>query len=160
MKTALTEEQIDKLGPEILPFERRERGFKGIIKEGEAIPFDDFIHNVTVSGPPKDIFIVLFVDILNNSPLSGKYLWIIDKAGFKILLEATPNAEAERRMICHTNITGGMPALQGGELWFGDDGRVYINNKSGRYGAHTTVQEDAVIAYFVSLGLDAIQLPF
>lgn len=166
---ALTQEQFDTLGPEVLPFDRRiGKGFMGIVKdgkavleEGEAILFDDFVHNVTVSGLPMSIFRVEVDDIVTNSPLLEKYLWIIDKSGLKIIRESTPNPKAEKKgVVCHTNITGGQHALQGGELWFGQDNRVYVNNKSGRYGANTTVQEEAVIAYFVSLGLEAVQLPF
>ena len=76
-----------------------------------------------------------------------------------MMLDATPNPAAERGNVCHTNITGGMPALQGGELWFGEDGNVYINNASGRYGANSILQEEAVIEYFNLLGYDVVQLP-
>lgn len=165
----LTKEQFETLGPEVFPCKRRiDKGtFRGIIKDGEAVfekgetvLFNDFVHNITASGLPDNIINLAVDDIINSSPLVGKYLWVIDKSGLKIIPESTPNPAVTRKMVCHTNITGGMPALQGGELWFGEDNRVYVNNKSGRYGADTDVQEKAVIAYFISLGLEAVQLPF
>lgn len=89
----------------------------------------------------------------------GQYIWVIDKTGLCMMLDATPNPAAKRGNVCHTNITGGTPALQGGELWFGEDGKIYVNNELGRYGAVTSKQEEAVIDYFISLGYHAVQLP-
>ena len=38
--------------------------------------------------------------------------------------------------------------MQGGELWFGTDGVVYINYSSGRYGAFTDEHRQTVLDYF------------
>ncbi|MBO0931169.1 hypothetical protein [Fibrella aquatilis] len=119
--------------------------------------FDDFIFDATDGGKPSET-IVTPVDEIKYERSVGRYLWVIDRYGLKLILEATPNNALARGIVCHTNITGGEPALQGGELWFGDDGKVYINNKSGRYGSATPVQDAAVFDYFVSLGYDVVQL--
>jgi hypothetical protein len=77
----------------------------------------------------------------------------------QIILESIPNPEAQKKgVVCHTNITGGKPALQGGELWFGDDDKVYLNHYSGRYGAITVEHRQAVLAYFTSLGITVVPL--
>lgn len=65
-----------------------------------------------------------------------------------LILESTPNPYAARLVMCHINITGGKAALQGGELWFGTDGVIYINYKSGRYGAMTDEHRQTVVEYF------------
>lgn len=94
--------------------------------------------------------------------MQGKYLWIIDEQGLKVMPESTPNPYSDRKIVCHTNITGGAPALQGGELWFGDDGKVYLNYKSGRYGAKIgslgTAHRIAVLEFFRSLSFDPVTL--
>jgi len=151
----LSEEQAKALGSAVLPFERM--GFENLVLDFEDTLFLDQIHNVTVKGKPVDI-VVVPVDTAKKWLIEGKYLWLIDGEGLKILLEITPNPESKRGVVCHTNITGGQPALHGGELWFGDDSRVYLNNKSGRYGNPTKQQRQAVLDYFRSLGFEVVQL--
>lgn len=153
----LSDDWIERLGPSVLPFERRQ--FSSKIAVGEDILFADETIDGNAGVRPIDAPLLSVETILNSQPVAGKYLWIIDYQGLKLLPEATPNPYAARQMVCHTNITGGRAALQGGELWFGDDGKVYINNKSGRYGANTIVQQTAVLDYFRSLSYDVVQLP-
>ncbi|TAE31798.1 MAG: hypothetical protein EAZ91_06700 [Cytophagales bacterium] len=151
----LTPQQIDELGPEVLPFERKD--FSRPVEEGEDILFDTFIHDVSSMGKPVNVVKVSSETALQQSR-TGCYLWIIDKYGLKILFEAIPNLEAKRGVVCHTNITGGQPALQGGELWFGDDDKVYLNYQSGRYGSNRISQRQAILAYFRSLGFTMVPL--
>ena len=73
------------------------------------------------------------------------YLWVLDSSGVRIRLESAENARQSRTV--HTNITGGAPAIQGGELWFGSNGTVYVNNHSGRYGGATTSQWEYAIGF-------------
>ncbi|WP_375443896.1 hypothetical protein [uncultured Fibrella sp.] len=127
------------------------------ISVGEDILFDAETFNATNGGKPPNCVVISSATVFQQSK-DGLYLWVIDQNGLRILLEATPNPIAKRGVVCHTNITGGALALQGGELWFGDDDKVYINYSSGRYGALTAVQEEAVIDYFTSLGYDVVQL--
>lgn len=154
--SVLTDEQLEALGPLVQPFERID--FINIILPYEATLFAVETHNVTAAGKPDKV-ITVTVDTARQRLAQGRYLWIIDQEGLKLILEATPNPKANRGVVCHTNITGGKPALQGGELWFGEDNRVYINYKSGRYGASTVGHRQAVLAYFRLLGFDVVQLP-
>src|SRR6185436_18849228 len=67
------------------------------------------------------------------------YLWIIDAVSIKIMLELTPNvlrgtAIPQKPYVCHTNITGCQKAITGGEMYFCEDGNIYINFSSDRYG--------------------------
>jgi hypothetical protein len=152
-----TPEQITNLGPPCEPFERK--AFSRNVLLGEDIVFLDQIIDATDGIDFKKVAKLSQDAILEFRPLSTKYLWVIDDKGLKLILESTKNPDAERGCVCHTNITGGDPALQGGELWFGTDEKVYINNSSGRYGATTLIQRKAVLAYFQSIGFDVIQLP-
>lgn len=151
---APTAEQTTRLGPAVMPFERG----SGEIFEGEAIRFNAHIFKPTEGDLPLDC-VKTSVAVIHQQDKAGRYLWVIDQSGLKIMREAIPNPFASRGCMCHTNITGGAPALQGGELWFGEDNKVYVNNKSGRYGAENEVQRAAVIEYFTSIGYDLVQLP-
>jgi hypothetical protein len=147
-----TELHFINLGPLVKPFERT--NFKSKILEGEDLiqPFISQTYNATENSLPEN---VLFSDkdkILSGNAESSKYLWIIDEDGLIIIPEQTQNELAGRQVVCHTNITGGKPALQGGELWFDKEGTIYINNKSGRYGASTLNQREAILDYFRFVG--------
>lgn len=154
--TELPDEWQTRLGPAVLPFERTQ--FARKVLNGEAIIFVDYIVDINRSGVNGVTVVDTPLITGDNPPMQGKYLWIIDKSGLKLIPKATPNPYAARGVVCHTNITGGDPAYQGGELWFGADGNVYVNNRSGRYGANTLAQRDAVLDYFRSLGLNPVQL--
>lgn len=142
---------IAALGPAVAPFERDE--FNKKLKPGETHRFDEHVYDATEGGKPDQI-IEVTTDSIRLNPKHGCYLWIIDEGGLRLLLEATPNPHTERQCVCHTNITGGANALQGGELWFGVDDRVHINFKSGRYGAKTMIQSEAVLTYFRFVGYE------
>jgi len=157
-----------RLGLNKRPFEGVPAGINTKIEEGEDITDvfaeyvfhprlgEDLIPPNVVSAKPEDI---LSQNLPVIKPLT--YLWIIDDNGLHIILEQTKNPKARRGVVCHTNITGGAPARQGGELWFGTDGRVYINNKSGRYGGvHIPEsQKQAVRDYFESFGYEVEKAP-
>ncbi|MBO0937974.1 hypothetical protein J2I47_15565 [Fibrella sp. HMF5335] len=127
---------------------------------GEADLFDDAVFDATNGGLPPDC-IETPIESVTRQGSVGRYLWVIDSLGLKIILEATPNPKRTTRpIVCHTNITGGKPALHGGELWFGADDKVYINNASGRYGNAEPEQWEAVLAYFTFIGYEVVSLPF
>lgn len=153
----LTSEQVARLGPPVAPFARNPS--RRQIATGEADLFTEHIFNASEGGLPPDCVKLTPALILKQEAL-GRYLWVIDYDGLKIILEATPNPKRTTRpIVCHTNITGGQPAFHGGELWFGEDEKVYINNASGRYGNAEPDQWDAVIDYFASVGYNVVQLP-
>jgi hypothetical protein len=148
-----TTQLLDLLGPAVLPFERR--GFDRDILEGEDVNYAERLYDATDDGLPEQAVCVPPKSILEN-PKYGRYLWVITANGMHIILEATPNPNAARKVVCHSNITGGAPALQGGELWFGTDNKVYINYRSGRYGAINEAQMEAVVAYFGYVGYEEV----
>jgi hypothetical protein len=148
----IPKELILRLGPEVEAFERQNKNqnknnIQRQIMVGEKKPFDEFIVNYIKDGiqNPK-------ITKKTNLSFETKYLWIINTDGLFLILESTPNMEASRKTVCHSNITKGDKALQGGELWFLSPNHVIINFKSGRYGAETIVHEMAVIEYFNLLG--------
>ena len=153
----LTDEWKSRLGPAVLPFERTQ--FTRQVLDGEDIIFIDYIIDAGREGNPASIVRTNPALITNGDiPMDGKYLWIIDESGLKLLAESTRNPFAARKVVCHTNITGGEKAYQGGECWFGTDNNVYINNRSGRYGAQTLAQRNAILDYFRAMGYTPIQL--
>lgn len=87
-----------------------------------------------------------------------KYLWVIDAEGFKILREQTKHKGTPKDIVCHTNITGGQPAIQGGEVWLSTDKVAYVNPFSGRYGAlqdteHGVARFEEALKYMRKLGI-------
>ena len=150
------EHLVKRLGPAVEPFERIKDQQPSLrVREGEAIPFNSEIYDATDGGRPKDV-ITVALDSINSNDKHGRYLWVINENGLWMLLEAIVNTKAERGNMCHTNITGGEKALQGGEMWFDinfdNTQKVYINYDSGRYGATEDDQKKAVIEYFQLVG--------
>lgn len=148
-----TDDHIILLGPPVLPFERQ--GFIREILDGEDILFNDRHYNATEDGKPDDV-IEVNPETIDLDPMYGRYLWIITERGLHIILEQTPNPDSARGIVCHSNLTGGQSALQGGELWFGTDNKIYINYRSGRYGAESEEQQAGVIEYFKYVGYNEI----
>ena len=128
------------------------------LQEGETIPFAAALFTIGSGTLPDNCLLTNPALIQGGRLQVGRYLWIVDEEGLKLILEQTPNPTAERGIVCHTNITGGKPAFQGGELWFGIDNVLYINFKSGRYGAITPEHELAVLDYFRSLSFDVAEV--
>lgn len=152
-----TKLQIENLGPNVMPFERRANS-QSKIQEGESITelFQNAVYDATEDSLPSNVILSEKLDILNGNANKAKYLWIIDESGLRIIPEQTVNPHAGRKVVCHTNLTGGELALQGGELWFDTQGYVYINNNSGRYGASTFKHREAILDYFRFVGYENI----
>ena len=152
-----TESQLYKLGNLVQPFERT--GFKRKILAGEDLkePFDSFIYDATNNHYPNNVLLSNPEEVMVGKAENTKYLWIIDQNGLFIIPEQTANSFTVRGVVCHTNLTGGGSAIQGGELWFGTDGVVYINNKSGRYGATTLEERYTILDYFGFVGYKNVQ---
>lgn len=95
---------------------------------------------------------------LDKLPVSKKYLWIIDEfqgdLRLRIIPEVTENINRiHKPIVCHSNMTSCNEALQGGECWWCKETQtMYINPKSGRYGAETTKQWEAVKEFFKLIG--------
>ena len=146
---------LARLGPAVLPFERS--GFDRTVLDGEDVIFLDHIISLESRTIPPGCFRCDSPD-LSPLPTDKKYLWVIDHEGLRIIHEMTPNPLAPRGCVCHTNITGRRKALQGGELWFGTDDSIYVNNQSGRFKAVTADQRQAILDYFRLLGFSVVQL--
>jgi hypothetical protein len=144
-----------RLGPAVLPYERGVANKP--IGSGEDILFLDHIMSLNTGVIPAGCLRCEMLQPM-ELPANRKYLWIIDHKGLRIILEATPNPLADRRCVCHTNITGGASALQGGELWFDTSDQIHLNYKSGRYGDPTPDQQQAVLDYFRQVGFTVIRL--
>jgi outer membrane protein assembly factor BamB len=150
---APTQQHIELLGPAALPFERR--GFDRPMLDGEDIHFVDHLYDATEDGKPENV-VEVNPETIELDPEAGRYLWVITVTGMHLILEETPNVASARKKVCHSNITGGQAALQGGELWFGTDEKVYINYRSGRYGAMTEDHMQTVVDYFIFVGYEQV----
>lgn len=141
---------LGRLGPEAEPFERFNRknpAAPRTVGAGEAISFATYVIHISSAGVNQFV-----TTTRNNLCKSTVYLWVIDVDGLHVILESTRNPAASRGCVCHSNISAGAPALQGGELWFLSPDSIVINFRSGRYGAETIGHEDAVIEHWQSLG--------
>lgn len=77
------------------------------------------------------------------------FLWVLNVEGLKILWENVDNfLDNEDREVKHTNITEAGLAFHGGELFFANNNKIFINNKSDRYGDSKIEHWKAVISYF------------
>lgn len=145
---ALSQKHIEVLGPLIKPFERsRKEEYKKVIGKGEGHnhEFLDKIHDGIDNHNPYP-FYQITIDELNTYRIKEGgsfdekcYLWVIDKTSIKLIWERTSNAlrgegNPDKPWVCHTNITGCEPAFIGGEIYFCEDGYIYVNFKSDRYG--------------------------
>lgn len=145
-------ENISKFGSLTEPFGRCNRPLpphKMKVDDGHKNRklFADYIHNAKNNGTPKhptDLRIIddnLLDEIKKRTyekEIKRKYcyIWVINKDEIiEILWEGQFNPEDTLyNEVKHTNITGGEEAFHGGELFFGKNNVIYINNSSDRYG--------------------------
>lgn len=162
---ALNQEEKALFGSSISPFERSIKSEeKKILRDGESSnrEFQDFIHDAIEDGKPDYNYVeVTDEEIELYIKPTGRYkekcfLWIIDEISIKILREKTRNVlrTFDPECVCHTNLTGGEKAFAGGELFFGEDGNIYINPFSDRYGNLNSQQWETVLSYFKRVGYD------
>ncbi len=148
--------QKRQLGPLVRPFERHNRlqpEQKRTLKLGEGELFSVAIYDATEDGRPDRVITTK----LSDRDSANKYIWVITPNGLFIAYEATPgHPNRFRTGLCHSNLTGGKRAYQGGELWFIEGDVIVINFYSGRYGAENKTQEDAVLLYFQSVGYQTV----
>ena len=142
------------------PFGRRNRSAGTKLKptDGETNDFRYSNFDASADGLPPKVKKIDGLPKTKDQGLRYKYLWIINNDGLFLQLEATPNPAAARGCICHTNLTAGAKAYQGGELWFHEDGTLYVNYSSGRYGAETKKQRNGVLKYFGEVGYTKVKL--
>ena len=162
---APTPEQIQNLGPAIMPFDRsRTKTIDSLQRGAEDILYTEEtgVYNATNNNEPDDIVRITveeleFVKTKPNEIVAKKYLWVIRTNDMRIMPERIPNLKRTRKQIvCHTNLTGEAEALQGGELYFCENGNLYINNSSDRFGCREedalyNTHRAAVLQYFLSV---------
>lgn len=119
----------------------------------------DRIHDAISNGEPRHAYIELNAEEIRLLRLSGRFkekcfLWILDDVSIKIIREKTPNVDRthDRDHVCHSNLTGDGEAYAAGELFFGQDGNVYISPFSDRYGNYDLEQWRVAVQYFKSVG--------
>lgn len=162
-----TGEQIENLGPATMPFGRSSTKTIDSLQIGsEDILYtqETGVYNATDNNEPADIVKITIeelavVRVKPNEIIEKKYLWVVQNDGMRIIPERTPNPKRlglNKQIVCHTNLTGALEALQGGELYFCQNGNLYINNKSDRYGCREEneryeIHKAAVLEYFRSI---------
>jgi len=168
---ALNEKHISALKPLIDPFERSpSKNINNDLFEGEKHndEFLPFIHDGIDNNKPKqycEITIEELIEhkILNYGSFSDKcFLWVIDEISIKIIWEGTPNvlrSPIGKPYVCHTNITACGKAYLGGEMYFCEDGNIYVNFKSDRYGRpQTEAQKEMAIQYMQDVGYRNVKI--
>jgi hypothetical protein len=90
----------------------------------------------------------------------GRHLWVFREAVVPYILEAAPMASPALAsgVAKHTNLTGGLPASCGGEMWIdpADERLLYVNGASGRYGPQTPQQLTDAVSVFHSRGFEVV----
>ena len=169
MMAELTQKEKDLLGPIIKPFDRSDKSAdKKKPKDGEIErdDFMEFIHTVIWDGEPPQHITLNQEEIasLRSNPLAFRenkilyrekcFLWVIDNSSLRIIREKTRNARRthDSEFVCHTNLTAWGEAYIGGELFFGDDGNIYINFFSDRYGNPSVAQWETAKQFFIRIG--------
>lgn len=169
-------ELITRLGPEVHPFERTDPNKKPA--EEEIIDFSQKAYDAIADEPPDptshhitnseiqilgnfDEHIGVSSDLI-TIPQDKMFVWLIymkdGELQFRIIPDNTENPQGKNKIggrpnVCHSNLSAGGKALQGGECWWCDEAKtMYVNYKSGRYRAVTLVQWKAVVEFFNHVG--------
>lgn len=108
------------------------------------------------------------VQSLTESPAAGvcsgsnrsdatKYLWLVTMTDTLAALEHGKIGKSTTRgRLAHTNLTGGAAAHAGGELWFRDADKIWLNGLSSRYRAHTPEELASAASCFQNAGYQVI----
>lgn len=150
---ALNEKHVAVLSPLIEPFARSTS--KSIDKdllegEGHNDEFVSLIHDGIDNHRPHGYVEISLEELQQHKILEGGsfrdkcFLWVIDAVSIKIIWEGTQNflrSSVGKPFVCHTNITGCAKAYIGGEMYFCEDGNIYVNFKSDRYGRPETEEK-------------------
>jgi hypothetical protein len=166
---ALSEKEKRTLGKMVSPFEESDKAArKKKVRTGESHrdEFERLIHDAIDNHRPIHRYAELTrAEIDRYIKTTGRYqakcfLWILDDVSIKIIRERTPNRRRthDREHVCHTNLTNNGKAFAGGEVFFGADGKVYVNPFSDRYGGRrlTDKQWQTVLNYFRRVGYTTV----
>ncbi|MCA0446597.1 MAG: hypothetical protein LCH54_10250 [Bacteroidetes bacterium] len=159
----LTQQEKDRLGPLIPPFGRNTTKpvDRKIVEDGERekIEFEHLIYSGHENGNPHQFTTISIDEVEILRQKGGKwgeksFLWVIDEETIKIIKEKNTNTLRSHKpeFVCHTNLTGNGHAFIGGEIYFCEDGRKFINFFSDRYGNPSKEQWEAAKSYFEKVG--------
>jgi len=164
---ALNQQHIAILSPLITPFERSpEKSIEKDLLEGERHndEFLSVIHDGINNKRPIQYVEISVEELhMHKIPKGGSFadkcfLWVIDSISIKIIYEKTRNilrssSRPDKPYVCHTNITACSKAYIGGEMYFCEDGNIYVNFKSDRYGRpETEEKKNMAIKYMIDVG--------
>ncbi|WP_162806633.1 hypothetical protein [Sphingosinicella terrae] len=92
---------------------------------------------------------------------TGKELWVVRTDDVVHSTETSAFAQTlVRKVLKHSNLTGGEPAHCGGELLFLKDDVIALNGASGRYGPQTEEEMSAIATAFRRSGYGVWSLGF
>lgn len=146
---------IRRLGEPTLPYGRLSQSKE--LLDGECDDFSNKTENHTDNGKLNLEYNLIVEECLDKLklPANKKFLWLIDldekkSVRLRMIPEQTENkARKHKPIVCHSNFTMCGEALQGGECWWCDaTGTIYVNPSSGRYGAVSEEQWNAVLELF------------
>lgn len=161
---ALTPQEKNQLPPMVMPYGRSLKGAeRKILKDGEIETdgFNPLSYEAEFNGEPENVVYITEEEIEAHLNVRGRFqekcfLWVIDETIIRIIRELTQNIKRthDPTCVCHTNLTGGQLAHMGGEMFFSEDGRVFINPFSDRYGSTNISSEqwEATKQYFTNVG--------
>lgn len=160
------EELIENMGPEVMPFERNEEPTKKPAAE-EVIDFSIYTYNAIKDDSPEPNTHHINIEEEKILPKEKMFIWLIykrkDELCFRLIPDNFENRAGKNKVggrpnVCHSNISAGGKALQGGECWWCEATKtMYVNYKSGRYGAKTTYQWEAVLKFFEYVGYKKVK---
>jgi hypothetical protein len=93
----------------------------------------------------------------SSNETTNRYLWVIDTRGIPYIIDA-PAQAVGHRLPKHTNLTGGMEAYLGGEMWFNSSTALYVSGGSGRYPPTDRRQLAEAIRVFQAFGYEVSSL--
>ena len=127
------------------------------------------LHEPRWVSDPREVIRVSDLKLLRRAPADGiqtgvpptgtgegergtnSYLWVIDDGGIPYVIEVN-RTELDGYRPRHTNLTAGLMAYMGGELWFGSGISLWVSGGSGRYPPACAGQLRAAVRVFESFG--------
>lgn len=126
------------------------------IAPGEDAQLSERDGLLELPGPPASGVILGRPPRVRGGSLAT-YLWVIDGTGIKVIIER-PNDALNGGLPKHSNLTGGLPAFLGGEIWFASEGKLYISGGSGRYPPIDASQLEEVATILRAAGYQVVCL--
>ena len=90
---------------------------------------------------------------VSDSDLKERHLWVVRVEDVAFAMELCAFGRSlPKRMIKHTNLTGGGSAFGGGEVLFRNGNTIIVNGSSGRYGPRSADEMQALAVAFRKSG--------